>query len=1168
MQNWTEAQKTAINAKNCNLLVSAGAGAGKTAVLVERIYRLLLDEMLDIDQLLVVTFTKAAAGEMRDRLSKRMLQGLQNGDNEDHIRHQLMLLGKAQISTLHAFCTRVIKTWGYLLGTDSAFRTIDGVELENLKKECLDILLENEYASEKEEFLALVECLMTRKNDSILEEQIMQIYEFAWALPEPQAWLQEKIDLYTGDFENSHWHKLLMKQCNKLIFEAIQLSDEALKIAELANLNHHDLLVYQEENDCLLKIKSSLALGITDFVRQIQTLSFTSLNGKSGDQELKAKAKNKRDGYKAIVLENRELLQGFEFENWQIESQQIKKHLQIIVKLVMKFSKDFKIMKREKAVRSFTDLEHDALELLTINQVSSSYNKQFVYIFIDEYQDSNSLQEELIKKIARKNNIFAVGDIKQSIYRFRNANPALFIEKYNHYPRKNGASELCVLLSKNFRSSRNIVDLVNDLFSNLMNEDLGEIDYDDDAALISIKKEEISHPIEVILIDGIKDEIIDKKLESELSDWTKIEKQALVIGQKIEKLVKSGTYKYCDIAILSRGLKAEAQILERILHELGIPVFTDVSVGYFATYEISLIIALLKLIDNKQQDIPLISVARSPIGQFTIDELVSIRISEPEGAFYEAFCAFAVSESNLGKRAKAFIEKIRSWQKTSLYMKTDEFIWQLLQETRLFNYVGTMFRGKEKQANLELFYERARSFQTSGLSGLSIFLDYLKKYQNKKSDLGPAKILGEQDDIVQIMTIHKSKGLEFPVVFLFNLNKNFNLRDQSNDLLLQQELGFGVKISNYVLRSKGDNLYRRLLREVLHSQALSEEMRILYVALTRSKERLFLIGASRDLSKDTVRWKAGLNYDKRARATCYLDWLGPILMQHPDAIALRFLETGEEDVMVKEDFKSKIKIAILKNTDLVVLQHSELSKKERLHDLQNIGSANSILAAEINARLTWSYQWQANAVLPSKMTVTNLQGLYENSHENTSFQRLSTSQKINYDFKDVGKWNHKFMQLIDLKKVAGIEDIREQMDIFLAKGIINEEIKQLIELEKIAEFFASPLGKRLQSSSLVFREKSFQLLRGISDIAKEYAESKEKVLVQGTIDLFFVEQDGLVLVDYKTNMGNETIVSLREKYGLQIKIYQEALEKICRKPVIEAYIVLLNQNRQFEFLSY
>ena len=890
------------------------------------------------------------------------------------------------------------------------------------------------------------------------------------------------------------------------------------------------------------------------------------MNGKTGERELKIKAKNKRDAYKALVLENKKLLQGFATENWQVESEQIKKYLQIIIRLVIKFSENFKIIKRENAVRSFTDLEHDALELLALKQVSASYNKQFAYIFIDEYQDSNSLQEELIEKIARENNVFVVGDIKQSIYRFRNANPALFIEKYNNYSRLNGAEDLCVLLSKNFRSSRNIVDFVNDVFFNLMSENLGEIDYNADAALISIKEEEIKQPIEIILIDETNAENLERESEDDLTDWTKLEKQALIMGRKIRTLVESGEYNYSDIAILSRGLKTESLILEKVLHEEGIPVFADVSIGYFDTYEISLIIALLKLVDNKKQDIPLISVARSPIGQFTIDELVSMRISQPLGAFYEAFNKFSTSECSLGKKAKAFHEKLQAWQKISLYMQMDEFIWQILQETRLFNYVGTMPRGKEKQANLELFYERARSFQTSGLSGLGIFFDYLAKYQNRKSDLGPAKILGEQDDIVQIMTIHKAKGLEFPVVFLFNLNKNFNLRDQSNDLLLQQEFGFGVKIKNYKLRSKGDNLYRRLLKEFLHNQTLSEEMRILYVALTRPKERLFLIATSKDLAKDTIKWKAGSSYDRRSRANCYLDWLGPILLQHPDAAVLRFLETGEEDVRVKDEFRSKIKIEILKNKDLTISQPRENNKKECLQNLQNMVSVDSDLATKINDRLTWHYKWQADAKLPSKMTVTALQGLYENSHE-VGFKGLSHIEKVNYDVKAVGNWNHKFMQLLDLRKVNGMEEIKAQMDDFLAKGMLSEEIKQHIDLSQIAEFFASPLGKRIQSSSQVFREKSFQVLRRVSDIAKEYEVSEEKVLVQGTIDLFFVEQDRIVLIDYKTNKGKETIVSLRNKYGMQMKIYQEALEMICQKPVMEAYIVLLNQNKQYDFLS-
>ncbi|PBI56217.1 helicase-exonuclease AddAB subunit AddA [Clostridioides difficile] len=1261
---WTKEQLEVIESRECNLLVAAAAGSGKTAVLVERIIQMITsrENPIDIDKLLVVTFTNAAASEMRERIGDAIGKALDENPENKHLQNQLVLLNKSSITTIHSFCLDVIKSNFHRINLDPNFRIGDQTECAILKQEAIEEVFEDLYEERDEGFLNLVESYAERGGDKEVQDIILGIYSFAMASPEPKKWLIDSAERFNidenFDFSQSIWARAILDtvkiEINGLCLNMERALKEVESIEELETFAEKLSVEYKKIADISQACNKSWdeaykKMASMSFENYVKGVKRISKDAPSYIKESKEKAKTIRDKTKKSL----ESIVSATFNKDNDSIREEIKYLYNIVKpissVVLRFEEEYSNKKREKGIIDFNDIEHFALNILTDvdekgnivpSDIAVGYRNKFYEIFIDEYQDSNLVQEVLLKAVANTEtpNRFMVGDVKQSIYRFRQAKPELFLQKYNNYNDKKGSSHRKIMLYKNFRSREEVVDAVNYIFENIMNENIGEIEYTEKERLnlganFNVDTDEksiIGGATEIHLIqkdNKLDDDIINDKddrinnKEDEIEEEEKLDNiqlEARMVGNiikdlmkvnedgKIQKVYDKGIdgyrpVEFRDIVILLRATSAWAPVFADELMNMDIPTYADVGVGYFDTIEIKTILSLLQIIDNPMQDIPLISVLKSPIFGFTPEDLIDIRVQSKDKIFYEVLKStaeydgftdsqneneseFIPSEECINK-SKDFLIKLKEFKEKSMYMSTDEFIWYLYTRTGYYAYVGALPGGSQRQANLKVLFERAKQFEETSLKGIFNFVNFIEKLKKSSSDMGSAKTLGENANVVRIMSIHKSKGLEFPVVICSAMGKNFNTQDFKKSILYHHNLGYGPQFVDYERRISFPSIAKEALKSKINIENLSEEMRVLYVAFTRAKEKLIITGSTRNIQDSIKRWSNGIesldtiSQYEILKGKNFLDWIMPCVLRHRDLSNL--LEEVGLDAVFNVEHNSKWYGKLWNKNDILVEKKSDEEKEsiEEILEKIDVDNPDSDYYSEIEEKLNYIYPYEFSTRKPDTISVTEIKKIQNNYEEeliNTIFEQKvilkkplfiqNEEEKEKISGTERGTIVHLVMEVLDLKNVSSVNDIKSQIRGFVSKGIITEKQASIVNPYKIYKFFASNIGKRMLNAEIINREKSIYAQVNMKDIyiyeklinnddKKLY--DNESVMLRGIVDAYFEEDNQIVLVDYKTDFVNEeNINQIIEKYKKQLDLYADIIETLTGKSVKEKCIYL------------
>ena len=1244
--NWTGDQQKVIDLRNRNILVSAAAGSGKTAVLVERIITMITEgeNPIDIDELLIVTFTNAAAAEMKERIGAGIEKKLSEMPENLHLQKQMTLIDSAQITTIHSFCLNIIQNYFHTIDLDPSFRVADEAELTLLKSDVMENLLERHYEEGTEEFLIFTESYASGKSDVLMEDLILSLYGFSMSYPWPEDWLNEIRRVFEitslEEMEDSPWMKSLLEYINTMVLDGIAINDRAIDLANEGDGPYIYLNTLESDREFLWNLHK--ASTYEEYSKILNNHKWARLSGKKDDsisQEKRTKVKNIRDSNKKMISD---IEKNFFFQPMEEMLKDImgaKVTMNVLIDLTLEFANDYANKKQEKNLVDFNDLEHFALNILVhkktegfeLTSVAVELREHYEEILIDEYQDSNLVQETLLNSISRERtghpNVFMVGDVKQSIYKFRLARPELFMEKYNTYSLEDGLKQR-IDLHKNFRSRRIVLDSINFIFEQIMGKELGGIQYDEDAALYvganyDEEMEGVSTDSELLLVDmngGIDDknkDISTDKLDDSLGEMTEKELEARAIGKRIKELTdpKKGlfildkenskeepVYKRAtgkDIVILLRTMSGWSDIFVDVLMSEGIPCYSDTQSGYFKTLEIQTVLNVLRIIDNPRQDIPLVAVLHSPIVGLTSEELAKIRAAFKKLDMYDAVVEYGrlgdatldsreddIIDDSLSRKLSHFLTVLEKYRNMVSYTPIHELIEQIVEDTGYKFYVATMPGGERRTANIDMLIQRAINFEGTSYSGLFHFIRYIEKLHKYEIDYGEASISGGDDTSVRIMSIHKSKGLEFPIVFVAGLNKNFNNQDARSKIVIHPDVGLGPDYIDYSLRIKSPTLMKKVIQKKLVLENLAEELRILYVALTRAKEKLILTGTVKNLEEQLKKWSdvgdrenVLLTFKELTKAGTYLDWIVPSL------ICNKIFDSTlkEYDLPVLEgtslyNRETPWAIRVLDINELSMIEVSkEINKevhKEELLEWDPDYIYNQEIRDEIEERLNYQYPYLNSVKIPAKMTVSELKKLGQMEEE--EMEQMEPVKPITTGYgkdtivprfiskeepmkaSDRGTLYHKVLECMDLVQVKTREDMITELKDLVDEGIIKEEEVSQISVEKMEHFLNSNIAKRMRKAlenGKLKKEQQFVLGIPAREVNTEL-EIDELILIQGIIDVYFEEEEEVVLLDYKTDYipKGETGKILINRYKVQMDYYQKAIEQLVGKPVKERII--------------
>jgi len=1259
---FTPEQQRVIELHNSNILVSAAAGSGKTAVLVERIIRMICDgeHPADIDRLLIVTFTNAAAAEMRERIAAGITARLETDPGNEHIQKQSALLHNAQITTIDSFSLFLIRNHFNEIGLDPDFRVADEGEIKLLQQEVLAQLLEDAYAGQfvpetPEQFHACVEYFCPGGRESVLEQHILNLSRYAGSFPWPAEWLEErKNDYAAGDMEalvHSDYGQYLTERVNRTVEGCLEKLREVKRLCELPDGPYMYGELTEAEIEQLERLTS--CKDLEEQAAKIPAVTFARLPSKKDDSVDPAKrelAKAIRNSVKDTLSDLSESYFKTPLELAVEQGKACREPLRMLLDLVLEFDRRLLAAKQERHLIDFSDMEHYALQILLKREkveetgsigtdraktkyrivpsdVAMEYRQYFQEILIDEYQDSNLVQEYLLSAISGEEegryNRFMVGDVKQSIYKFRLARPELFLEKYDTYQE---TGDLCRIdLAKNFRSRIQVVDAVNDVFSRIMSREIGGIAYDDKAALypgaVYPAQEDPAYGSELLLIrkpeKGEREEsgIGEQHAEGAgvLVDYDNVRQlEALAIAARIKQLKGSlqvmekstgelRPVRYSDMVILLRTTSGWDEEFKKILEQQGIPVYITSKTGYFGALEVQELLQFLRVLDNPRQDIPLFGVMQSVFGGFTQEEIAQIR-SGGEGhsrkrmTLYEALKEVAQSgrtveegeeisagesageEAELSQKADTFLQRIGHYRDLTPFTSIRDLLQRILDDYDYLNYVTALPAGSKRRANVEMLLTKASAFEKTSYFGLFHFIRYMEQLEKYDVDYGEADTLDENADVVRIMSIHKSKGLEFPVVFVSGLSKRFNMQDANQSLIVDMDLGVAVDYVDSVRRIKNKTLRRAVLSAKMKEDNLAEELRVLYVALTRAREKLILTAV---LDKADEKWELAqmtgqerLTYLDFCEAGSYMDFLLPILPQ--TGIAVKTLRT--EDLAVEE-------------------LREQLRMGDRREQLRLIACGETTLTGDpeenerklmyLRERFAYQYPHPGLQKLYTKTTVSELKIAAMAEKDEAAFHTFEEKEVVPYipgfrrEQEKVsgavrGNAFHRTMELLDFTYLftesglftgcpnnyeeyrRGLDKNRLQnrLEEFLQRETISlrltEEYAKAVSLPKILNFLEQELAYRMwraQEQGLLYREQPFVLGIDAKRLDPDLPEG-EKVLIQGIIDVFFIEDGEIVLLDYKTDVI-DSLEALWNRYNVQIQYYEEALTKLMQMPVKE-----------------
>ncbi len=1217
---WSEQQEKAINTYDKNILVAAAAGSGKTSVLVERVIRRIINRTCDINEILVVTFTNAAASEMRERIAGAITEKLPDKDKE----RQLVLLNAASISTLHSFCQSIIRQNFHQIELDPKFRLASQQEIDLLKLDVLDDMFERKYDAENNsDFLHFTDTYGNERGDESIYDIVLKLYEYSRSQPFPEQWLKSLPQYFqTGqtveDIEHCPWFKLIQDEVTADLQTAIESARKMADKAMAMNLPYYvqigdeDVANLTELLDTAIKSWNDLYTAINDFKFKVMRAP------KGTPEDIKDEFKDKRDKVKDILKNLKENYFTQSLDEVMGDMPKLYAQASILCRVTLDFSTDFAMAKAEKSMLDFSDLEHFTLQILADERSTAdnliptdtaiALQEKYKEIMVDEYQDTNGVQEAILNLIAAHDrpNLFFVGDVKQSIYKFRLAEPELFLQKYNQYPEQKDCERID--LSQNFRSRKEILDGINFIFAQVMTKKAAELSYGEAEALRCglIYPESISNaptlqsPIELALFDknninlladtGIDSEKNGNNDESDNDNLDGFNAEALYIVNRLKSLMNESPLvfdkhtksyrplKWRDIVILLRSVQDKAMILSEALRTADIPVYASVESGYFQETEVRIMISLLQIIDNPQQDIPLTAVLYSPIVGLTAEELARIRMVNPAGNMYQALIVAMASACRLKKELKQkvadFLQKLCDWRNYARLHSVPELIWLLLDDTGYYDYVGGMNEGQVRQANLRALYDRASTYEQTAFRGLFRFLQFIRKMQNTGNDLAVARSLGESEDVVRIMSIHKSKGLEFPVVILADAGKNFNLTDTRSNVLFHKKLGLGLYVNDLKHHVRYQTLSRQAIASKITHESKAEEMRVLYVAMTRAREKLIITGSVRDIHKfakhcaGALNEKATLADNFIMNAKSYLDWICPALMRHHDGKILRQWADSEAVSLLNDE--SKWQISLIDSLEKISLPtEAEQTKQilDRIKKLKPLESTDNKLW--VDKRLDWQYPYQETQHIPAKLSVTEIKRRFAEEQMEAEPELSDIYTPREFAFKrpqflqkqtrmtnvEYGTLLHTVMQHLDFQGDISDNGIKMQLEQMATEEIIAKEQVDKIYRKQIREFLYSDIGTRLRRAVSVERELAFNRMVPTKQFYEE-AGNEDTIFVQGIIDLLFEETDGFVLVDYKTD--NATVEEAKAKYKIQVDLYAVAAQDIMHRPIKEKYLYLFH----------
>ena len=1151
--NFTKEQQQAIDLHGCDILVSAAAGSGKTAVLTQRIVNMVCrkENPVDIDRLLVATFTKAAADEMRERISQAIMAKLQEDPENEHLQRQAAIISNAQITTIDSFCMFILRNNFEDIGLDPAFRIADEGEVKLLARDVMKEMLGEHFENGDEAFIRTVEYFSPKGKESDLENSIMDIYEYAMSNPFPEQWIEERKKDYVYDSVNavidSPEGKFFFNYVKKLLQGVREDLAGAEKICEEPDGPYPYGCTMEEEGEMLDRILSAKDLcDLCQLMPLYESRNLKRASDNTISPDKKDMVKKIHDNVKDTMQKIKNEYFALPFESIVRQSKVVSKAVNTLMDLTIEFKHRLDEKKAEKKILNFSDAEHYALQVLLNRDENGAlkptptaleYRDYFEEVFIDEYQDVNLVQEYLLKAVSRddknRHNRFMVGDVKQSIYKFRLARPELFLEKYDTYSETDGL-ERKINLHQNFRSRPQVIDSVNAVFSKIMKKELGGIEYDDKAALYAgaVYLENSGCESEMFLVEKPGKE----------SGLNARQAEALFIACKIKKLVssfqvtdkESGALRnlhYKDIVILLRTTSEWDESFKEVLESEGIPVYVEGKNGYFSTTEIRDVLLFLKVIDNPLQDIPLYFVMKSVFGGFTETEIAALRQqNEKYDNLYTNLKAHAASDEQ-SKYAK-FLAVITRYRSYASYMTILELLQTLFQEFDYLPYVAALPAGEKRLANVEMLLTKAAVYEQNSYYGLFHFIRYMEQLEKCEVDYGEAATLDENADVVRIMSIHKSKGLEFPVTIVAGLAKGFNENDLRAPIIMDNDLGIGLPYVNIDTRVKSKTFRKNVLTIKNKLDILAEELRILYVAMTRAKEKLILTACTDKPEKKIAAAEKDLTYTKLTGAKSYLDYLLPAwegihVVTSDELAGLMVREATDRNLRTREFFINEA----AKDVDMEVKR----KLKERFsfvypyENLRNLYTKTTVSELKMAAL---EEKEETAQLFPEKEVVPYV----------PAFMRKE--EKINGTTR--GSAMHRLMELLDLTaEYKTSADVIRAMEAFTLEGRLSGEYAQAIRTDKILHFLHTPLAKRMgkaQENHKLYREQPF--VYGVD------AGNGETVLIQGIVDAYFEEEDGIVLLDYKTDVV-ETGDELVERYQTQIDYYEKALHGLTGKRIKE-----------------
>jgi len=1181
----TREQNQVINVKERDVLVAASAGSGKTFVVVQRIINRVINDNLDIDKILVVTFTTAAATELKTRILNGFYDALKRKDlSEDkktHIRKQLSLINRAQISTIHSFCLSVIKSNFYSLELDPNIKTIDENKAKLMLLESIDELIEEEYENKTDIFLKVLELF---KNEENVIDYVERIYNFSKSMVEPKKWLENSLkkynlentiqDLSETDFGSKIinsikeklelMHKELDKVCNKISgdkdFESrLDVLENMLdKIDDMRNLELYDDIYKYVQNELSFPRLPSTKCVNEELKKEVSDIK------KKITGELNNISKMIYKDTKGIILELEEM---YDIVKW-------------FVNMSLKLDEIYFAKKKSGGYIDFSDYEHLALKVLSNEEICKEYRDKFEEIYIDEYQDTSYIQEVILKSIS-KNNRIMVGDVKQSIYSFRNAEPRLFNEKYHEYELYSDNIQeqkpAKIILSKNFRSRKIVLDSINDVFKKIMSEDVGECNYSEQEYLTYgdgfDKETEDICKTEINILETEIDELQDDSVSEEIEEISNTQKEAYMISSEIQKLIQSEfklfdskkkeyrNIEYKDIVILLRSANKKANIYEEVFKEENIPAFSDTSDSFYNGQEVSIILSFLKIIDNIYDDISLVSVMYSIIGKFTVDDLVYIRNYDKKGYFYDSILKAYNNEENKDKeiyvKIENFLKLINDIAKYLNSYTIAETILKIYEDTGIYYSFYLEEMGKQKCANLDSLVEIARTFEKEEHSSIYQFINYIENIKDRKTKGNDTpKLLGEGENVVRILTIHKSKGLEYPVVFLADCSKKYNTLDMTADILLDKNYGIGLDTFNTDLGISYSSIIKQAIKEKIKDRTLSEEERLLYVAMTRAKEKLYVYG--------TVK-----NYDKFMNKLPINEAtkLSPVVVKDCNSylkLIMLALNSNTSSNFKVNKVTLKDKIKEIKNESNQKIDRNISVKNKFL----SICKENDVVKEPIDTAFEKQYKYIDNINVKKKYTVTEIKsmaGEKEDAYELMPVIEYDILEDIkpkciNCDISNMNYGNiiHKILENIDYYNIdinRINEDIQKICDSI--EGINISRVKNTI-----LKYLSSELTKYVKEAKKICKEQPFVIFDDLSDI--EELKLKEKSYIQGVIDLYITtKEDKNIIIDFKTDRV-EKEQELIDKYKYQLMIYKKGIELSTKDKIDNMYIYSFSLNKLIE----